>query len=175
MESKTEGTTWKSIKNYIRNWCQKWCCILFGVIYRENKQWLAVGRLPVMITKEKDLPTVMKEICCGLREHQHSEMAGLNLNLRAFLLKCIEPKSALRATTSMLLGDQWLTKHGLHRMAELPEDILSDKERHWVASTIKDGLKTNCSTDTILKHLKNRPFNTTGGMFNLLSIELLQS
>ena len=39
MESKTEGTTWKSIKNYIRNWCQKWCCILFGAIYRENKQW----------------------------------------------------------------------------------------------------------------------------------------
>ena len=38
MESKTEGTTWKSIKNYIRNWCQKWCCILFGAIYRENKQ-----------------------------------------------------------------------------------------------------------------------------------------
>ena len=28
-----------SIKNYIRNWCQKWCCILFGAIYRENKQW----------------------------------------------------------------------------------------------------------------------------------------
>ena len=27
-----------SIKNYIRNWCQKWCCILFGAIYRENKQ-----------------------------------------------------------------------------------------------------------------------------------------
>ena len=26
-------------QNYIRNWCQKWCCILFGVIYRENKQW----------------------------------------------------------------------------------------------------------------------------------------
>ena len=38
MESKTEGTTWKSIKNYIRNWCQNWCCILFGDIYRENKQ-----------------------------------------------------------------------------------------------------------------------------------------
>ena len=39
MESKTEGTMWKSIKNYIRNWCQKWPCILFGAIYRENKQW----------------------------------------------------------------------------------------------------------------------------------------
>ena len=39
MESKTEGTTWKSIKNYIRNWCQKWCCIFLGAIYRENKQW----------------------------------------------------------------------------------------------------------------------------------------
>ena len=39
IESKTEGTTWKSIKNYIRNWCQKWCCILFGAIYRENNQW----------------------------------------------------------------------------------------------------------------------------------------
>ena len=39
MESKTEGTMWKSIKNYIRNWCQKWPCILFGAIYQENKQW----------------------------------------------------------------------------------------------------------------------------------------
>ena len=39
MESKTEGTTWKSIKNYIRNWCQRWPCILFGAVYRENKQW----------------------------------------------------------------------------------------------------------------------------------------
>ena len=135
---------------------------------------LAVGRLPFRITKEKDLLTLIKEICCGLREHQHSEMAGLNLNLRAFLLKCIEPKSALRATTDMLLGDQWLTKHGLHRMPELQEDVLSEKEQHWVASTIKDGLKTNCSTDTILKHLQKRPFNTTGGMFNLLSMELLQ-
>ena len=40
MESNTAGTTWKSIKNFFRNWCQKWCCILFGVIYWENKQWL---------------------------------------------------------------------------------------------------------------------------------------
>ena len=42
MESKTEGITWNSIKNCIGNWCQKWCCILFGVIYRENKQWAAI-------------------------------------------------------------------------------------------------------------------------------------
>ena len=38
MESKTEGTMWKSIKNCVRNWCQKWPCILFGANYRENKQ-----------------------------------------------------------------------------------------------------------------------------------------
>ena len=28
----------KEHKNYIRNWCQKWSCILFGAIYRENKR-----------------------------------------------------------------------------------------------------------------------------------------
>ena len=39
MESKTEGTMWKSIKNCVRNRCQKWPCILFGVNYQENKQW----------------------------------------------------------------------------------------------------------------------------------------
>ena len=39
MESRTEGTMWKSIKNCTRNWCQKWPCILYGVIYWENKQW----------------------------------------------------------------------------------------------------------------------------------------
>ena len=41
IESKTEGTTWKSIKNY-RNWFQNWCCILFRVIYGENKQCSAL-------------------------------------------------------------------------------------------------------------------------------------
>ena len=39
MESKTEATMWKSIKNWIRKWCHKWVYILFGVIYRKNKQW----------------------------------------------------------------------------------------------------------------------------------------
>ena len=39
MESRTEGTMWKGIENCVRNWCQKWPCILFGAIYRENKQW----------------------------------------------------------------------------------------------------------------------------------------
>ena len=44
MESKTEVTTWKSIKNLlIRNWCQKWCCLLFGPIYREKKQCLRLS------------------------------------------------------------------------------------------------------------------------------------
>ena len=38
MESKTEGTMWKSIKSWIRNRCQKWRCILFGITYHENKK-----------------------------------------------------------------------------------------------------------------------------------------
>ena len=41
MESKTEGTIWKGIENCVRNWSQKWPCILFGAIYRENKQCYA--------------------------------------------------------------------------------------------------------------------------------------
>ena len=36
MESKTEVTMWKSIKNWIRKWCHKWVYILFGVTYRKN-------------------------------------------------------------------------------------------------------------------------------------------
>ena len=38
MESKTEGTMWKSIKNCVRKRSQKWCCILFWANHRENKQ-----------------------------------------------------------------------------------------------------------------------------------------
>ena len=38
MESETEGTIWKSIKNYIRKWCQNWPCILFEAIYWENSE-----------------------------------------------------------------------------------------------------------------------------------------
>ena len=33
-----QATMWKSIKSWVRNWCQKWPCILFGAIYREKKQ-----------------------------------------------------------------------------------------------------------------------------------------
>ena len=73
----------------------------------------------------------------------------------------------------MLLGDQWLTKHGVHEVEVWPEDILSDKEQHLVASIIKDVLKTKSSSEAILKYLEKRP--SIGGMFNLLSIELLQS
>ena len=39
MESKTEATMWKSIKNWIRKWCHKWVYILFGVTYPKKKQW----------------------------------------------------------------------------------------------------------------------------------------
>ena len=38
MEKKMLATMWKSIKSWVRNWCQKWPCILFGAIYRKNKQ-----------------------------------------------------------------------------------------------------------------------------------------
>ena len=34
MESKTEGTIWKNIRNCLRNRCQKWPCILFGANYQ---------------------------------------------------------------------------------------------------------------------------------------------
>ena len=39
MESKTEGTIWKSIQNCVRDSCQKWPCILFWANCPENKQW----------------------------------------------------------------------------------------------------------------------------------------
>ena len=45
MERKTEATTWKSIKNWIITRCQKWPCILFGLTYRENKQWVVRVKL----------------------------------------------------------------------------------------------------------------------------------
>ena len=39
MENKMQAAMWKSMKNCIRNWSQKWPCILFVAIYRENKQF----------------------------------------------------------------------------------------------------------------------------------------
>ena len=35
---------WKSLKSWVRGSCQKLPCILFGVTYRENKQWEASAR-----------------------------------------------------------------------------------------------------------------------------------
>ena len=73
----------------------------------------------------------------------------------------------------MLQGDTWLTRQGLKKMKEWPEDVLSDQEEIDIVSAMEKGLKTTCSPGTILEHLKKRPFNKTGGIFNLLSLEIL--
>ena len=39
IQSKMNGTIWKSIENLIRNWCQKFHTILLRVISLKNKQW----------------------------------------------------------------------------------------------------------------------------------------
>ena len=48
IQSKMNGTIWKSIENLIRNWCQKFHTILLRVISLKNKQWrsnaLLVGK-----------------------------------------------------------------------------------------------------------------------------------
>ena len=74
----------------------------------------------------------------------------------------------------MLQGDTWLTCQGLHKMREWPEDVLSDQEELDIASKIQERLKTKCSPVAILEHLEKRPFYKTGGIFNLLSLEILQ-
>ena len=38
IQSKMNGTIWKSIENLIRNWCQKFHTILLRVIFLKNKQ-----------------------------------------------------------------------------------------------------------------------------------------
>ena len=60
MESKTEGTMWKSIKNCLKNRCQKWPCILFGANYQENKQCHALKQLVWCSLAE--LSAVLKDI-----------------------------------------------------------------------------------------------------------------
>ena len=57
MESKTEGTIWKSITICIRNWCQKWPYILFEAIYRENKRWGV--KLNVFLPVSDDTPLLL--------------------------------------------------------------------------------------------------------------------
>ena len=42
IQSKMNGTIWKSIENLIRNWCQKFHTILLRVISVKNKQWTAL-------------------------------------------------------------------------------------------------------------------------------------
>ena len=41
-----------------------------------------------------------------------------------------------------------------------------------IASIIQETLQTKSSPGAILEHLKKRPFYTTGGFFNLLSLEI---
>ena len=39
IERKKKGTIWKSNKNWVRNWCQKWQTILLTATNQDNKQW----------------------------------------------------------------------------------------------------------------------------------------
>ena len=39
MERKKKGTIWKSNKNFVRIWCQKWHTILFTATNQDNKHW----------------------------------------------------------------------------------------------------------------------------------------
>ena len=132
---------------------------------------LAIGQMP--FTSDTGSSVLIRAIGRGLASTQHRQMETLSLSLRAFLMNCIEPKSAQRWTANMLQGDAWLTCQGLKKMKEWPEDVLSDQEELEIASAIQKGLKTKCSPGAILEHLKKRPFYKTGGIFNLLSFDIL--
>ena len=48
IQSKMNGTIWKSIENLIRNWCQKFHTILLRVISLKNKQcWASPTKRPL--------------------------------------------------------------------------------------------------------------------------------
>ena len=86
MESKTEGTIWKGIENFVRNWCQKWPCILFGAIYRENKQWIHSSKATKSPAGPKSKPSLLIFGTWGHDNHTRLKEGKI---LRVWVLTCI--------------------------------------------------------------------------------------
>ena len=112
-------------------------------------------------------------ITSGLGKSHFLEMAALDLNLRSLLLRTIEVNLTERYSSQMLLGDQWLTSCGVRPLQRRPEDRLSSEDQHQVATVVKAALNVPNPPEAILAHLKKRPLFTTGGMYNLLALEIL--
>ena len=109
-----------------------------------------------------------------MRKQQFDEIGTLDLNLRVFLFRCIETEAKVRYDARAAMRDQWLTSAGRQPLQDQPEVSLSQDNQLAIASTIQEGLKSRFGAEAILNHLKKRPYYSTGGMFNLLSLEFLE-
>ena len=136
---------------------------------------LVTGKLPFR-AQDSDMGshTLIKRITGGMKKQQFNEMGTLDLNLRVFLFRCIETEAKVRYDARAAMRDQWLTSAGRQPLQDQPEVSLSQDNQLTIASTIKEGLKARYGAEAILNHLKKRPYNTTGGMFNLLSLDFLE-
>jgi serine/threonine protein kinase len=132
---------------------------------------MTLGHVPF---EEMELQKLIGKVLKGLSLTHLQEMKKLSFNCQILIMKCFNLDAWTRITAKEIAAsDKWIL--GKEKVVvELMERDVQQDILHCIANDIKSRLGVQKTASCILEHVSKRPFQTTGGMFNILKIQHLE-
>jgi serine/threonine protein kinase len=132
---------------------------------------MTLGHVPF---EEMELQKLINKVLKGLSFAHFHEMKKLSFNCQILIMKCFNLDAWTRVTAKEIaVSDNWIM--GKEKVpVELVEQDIQQDVLNCIANKIKSRLGVQKTASCILEHVSKRPFQTTGGMFNILKIKHLE-
>ena len=132
---------------------------------------MTMGHVPF---EEMELRKLIDKVLMGLSFAHFQEMKKLSFDCQILIMKCFNLDAWSRVTAKEIAAsDKWILGEEKSPVELVEQDVQHDV-LHCIANDIKSRLGVQKTASCILEHVSKRPFQTTGGLFNILKIQHLE-
>jgi serine/threonine protein kinase len=132
---------------------------------------MTMGHVPF---EEMELRKLIDKVLNGLSFTHYQEMKKLTFDCQILIMKCFNLDAWTRITAKEIAAsDKWIMGYEKAPVELVEQDVQQDV-LHSIANDIKSRLGVQKTAGCILEHVSKRPFQTTGGLFNILKVQHLE-
>ncbi len=132
---------------------------------------MTLGHFPF---EEIERPKLIARVLKGLSVTHFQEIRKLSFNCQILIMKCLNINAWTRITArEIAASDKWILGNE-KVVVEFMEQYVPRHILHCIANDIKYRLGFQETASWILEHVSKRPFQRTGGVFNILKIQHLE-
>jgi len=141
---------------------------------------MLLGRVPFE-QGNLNIQTLIQKVLAGLTELHYSQMKHLSHGCVGLITACLNPNRHMRISFQEIAAHPWITGNGTHQVEPgLPSNNAEILQQAVQVFLQKVKLKLNVPKNMtpsrfVLDYISRRPFNTTGGCFNLITQDIRQA